>query len=88
MNWQTPQELPDLRRVGSVALDTETRDAGCARRAVHPLRRTDTSARWPRDLRPLCAGTVGMRRHRARAMSARRLAPTLYALAAGAGARG
>lgn len=28
MNWQTPQELPDLRRVGIVALDTETRDAG------------------------------------------------------------
>ena len=24
-NWQTPQELPDLRRVGIVALDTETR---------------------------------------------------------------
>jgi DNA polymerase I-like protein with 3'-5' exonuclease and polymerase domains len=28
MNWQTPQELPDLRRVGIVALDTETRDEG------------------------------------------------------------
>ena len=28
MNWQTPQELPDLRRVGIVALDTETRDKG------------------------------------------------------------
>jgi hypothetical protein len=27
-NWQTPQELPDLRRVGIVALDTETRDEG------------------------------------------------------------
>ena len=25
-NWQTPRELPDLRRVGIVALDTETRD--------------------------------------------------------------
>ena len=30
-NWQTPQELPDLRRVGIVALDTETND-GPARR--------------------------------------------------------
>ena len=27
-NRQTPQELPDLRRVGIVALDTETRDEG------------------------------------------------------------
>ena len=28
MNWQTPQELPDLRRVGIVALDTEENDEG------------------------------------------------------------
>jgi hypothetical protein len=28
MNWQTPQKLPDLRRVGIVALDIETRDNG------------------------------------------------------------
>jgi DNA polymerase I-like protein with 3'-5' exonuclease and polymerase domains len=27
-NWQIPRELPDLRRVGIVALDTETSDAG------------------------------------------------------------
>ena len=27
-NWQIPRELPDLRRVGIVALDTETRDEG------------------------------------------------------------
>ena len=60
----------------------EPQPSPAARRAVHPLRRTDTSARWPRDLRPLCAGTVGMRRHGARAMSACRRAPTLYALAA------
>ena len=26
-NWQIPRELPDLRRVGIVALDTETRVA-------------------------------------------------------------
>ena len=31
-NWQTPQELPDLRRVGIVALDTETQRRGAARR--------------------------------------------------------
>jgi len=60
----------------------EPQPSPAARRAVHPLRRTDTSARWPRDLRPLCAGTVGMRRHGARAMSACRRAPMLYALAA------
>ena len=30
-NWLTPSELPDLRRVGSVAPDTETRDAGLLR---------------------------------------------------------
>ena len=28
MNWQTPQELPDLRRVGIIALDIETNDDG------------------------------------------------------------
>ena len=27
-SWQLPKELPDLRRVGIVALDTETRDEG------------------------------------------------------------
>ena len=27
-NWLTPRELPDLRRVGIVALDTETNDEG------------------------------------------------------------
>ena len=27
-DWQTPQELPDLRHAGIVALDTETRDEG------------------------------------------------------------
>ena len=25
-NWQIPTELPDLRRVGILALDTETKD--------------------------------------------------------------
>ena len=28
VNWLTSRELPDLRRVGIVALDTETNDAG------------------------------------------------------------
>jgi hypothetical protein len=37
-NWQTPQELPDLRRVGIVALDTETRDAGL---------QADRGSSWP-----------------------------------------
>ena len=32
-NWQIPRELPDLRRVGIVALDTETRRRGVARQA-------------------------------------------------------
>ena len=36
-NWLTPQELPDLRRVGIVALDTETRDEGVARQARFQL---------------------------------------------------
>ena len=38
MNWQTPQELPDLRRVGIVALDTETRDEGL---------RANRGSSWP-----------------------------------------
>ena len=29
-NWQIPRELPDLRRVGIVALDTETQRRGVA----------------------------------------------------------
>ena len=27
-DWQAPTELPDLRRVGIIALDTETNDEG------------------------------------------------------------
>ena len=37
-NWQIPQELPDLRRVGIVALDTETNDEGL---------RADRGSAWP-----------------------------------------
>src|SRR4029077_4911565 len=36
--WQTPRELPDLRRVGSIALDTETNDEGL---------RADRGSAWP-----------------------------------------
>ena len=38
MNWQIPRELPDLRRVGIVALDTETKDEGL---------RADRGSAWP-----------------------------------------
>ena len=38
-NWKTAQELPDLRRVGIVALDTETRDDGL---------RDKRGSSWPR----------------------------------------
>ena len=37
-NWQIPRELPDLRRVGIVALDTETNDEGL---------RADRGSGWP-----------------------------------------
>ena len=37
-NWQIPRELPDLRRVGIVALDTETNDEGL---------RADRGSSWP-----------------------------------------
>jgi len=38
MNWQAPQELPDLRRVGTIAIDTETNDEGL---------RADRGSAWP-----------------------------------------
>jgi DNA polymerase I-like protein with 3'-5' exonuclease and polymerase domains len=38
MNWQPPTDLPDLRRAGIVALDTETNDEGL---------RTDRGSAWP-----------------------------------------
>jgi len=37
-NWQTPRELPDLRRVGIAALDTEENDEGL---------RADRGSGWP-----------------------------------------
>ena len=36
--WQVPRELPDLRRVEIISLDTETRDAGL---------RADRGSSWP-----------------------------------------
>ena len=38
MTWQTPCELPDLRGVGIVAIDTETNDPGL---------RADRGSSWP-----------------------------------------
>jgi hypothetical protein len=40
-NWRTPRELPDLRRVGIAALDTETRDEGLSVRAIACFRDPD-----------------------------------------------
>jgi len=37
-NWQIPAELPDLRRVGVLALDTETKDDRL---------RADMGSGWP-----------------------------------------
>ena len=37
-NWRRPSELPDLRRVGIIALDTETNDEGL---------RADRGSAWP-----------------------------------------
>jgi DNA polymerase-1 len=38
MSWRAPQELPDLRRVGLIAIDTETNDEGL---------RADRGSSWP-----------------------------------------
>ena len=38
LHWQPPAELPDLRRVGIIALDTETNDDGL---------RADRGSGWP-----------------------------------------
>ena len=52
MNWQTPQELPDLRRVGIVALDTETNDEGL---------RADRGSAWPWRDGHVCGISVAWR---------------------------
>ena len=52
-NWQTPQELPDLRRVGIVALDTETRDD----EGLH----ADRGSSWPWRDGHVCGISVAWR---------------------------
>ncbi len=51
-NWQTPQELPDLRRVGIIALDTETNDEGL---------RADRGSAWPWRGGYICGISVAWR---------------------------
>ena len=51
-NWQTPQELPDLRRVGTIALDTETNDEGL---------RADRGSAWPWRGGYICGISVAWR---------------------------
>ena len=51
-NWQIPTELPDLRRLGIVALDTETRDDRL---------RADMGSGWPFRSGYLCGVSVAFR---------------------------
>jgi hypothetical protein len=59
-NWQPPTELPDLRRIGIIALDTETNDEGL---------RADLGPAWPWRGGYVCGVSVayradsGIRRH-------------------------
>ena len=50
--WQIPKELPDLRRVGIVALDTETNDEGL---------RDDRGSAWPWRGGHICGISVAWR---------------------------
>src|SRR5262245_2586811 len=52
MNWQTPQELPDLRRAGIIALDIETNDEGL---------RADRGSAWPWRGGYICGISVAYR---------------------------
>src|SRR5262245_392037 len=52
MNWQTPQELPNLRRVDIAALDTETNDEGL---------RADRGSAWPWRGGYICGISVAWR---------------------------
>ena len=52
MSWRPPQELPDLRRVGIVALDTETNDEGL---------RADRGSAWPWRGGYICGISVAWR---------------------------
>ena len=51
-NWQIPTELPDLRRVGILALDTETKDDRL---------RADMGSGWPFRSGHLCGVSVAYR---------------------------
>ena len=50
--WQIPKELPDLRRVDIVALDTETNDEGL---------RADRGSAWPWRGGYICGISVAWR---------------------------
>ena len=52
MTWQTPTELPDLRRVGIIALDTETSDDRL---------RADMGSGWPFRGGHICGVSVAYR---------------------------
>jgi DNA polymerase I-like protein with 3'-5' exonuclease and polymerase domains len=51
-DWQTPIELPDLRRVGVIALDTETKDDRL---------RVDKGSGWPTGEGYICGVSVAYR---------------------------
>src|SRR5215831_12698851 len=51
-NWRVPSELPDLRRVGLIALDTETKDDGLA---------ADRGSGWATHQGYLCGLSVAYR---------------------------
>ena len=52
IDWQPPSELPDLRRVGIIALDTETRDGGLF---------ADRGSAWPWGDGYICGVSVAWR---------------------------
>ena len=51
-DWQPPAELPDLRRVGIIALDTETNDGGLL---------ADRGSGWPVGNGYICGLSVAYR---------------------------
>jgi len=51
-HWRSPSELPDLRRVDLIALDTETRDDGLL---------ADRGSAWPWRSGYICGISVAWR---------------------------
>lgn len=51
-DWQVPAELPDLRRAGMVAVDTETKDGGLL---------AERGSGWPFDDGYLCGISIAYR---------------------------